>query len=94
MFVWFVIFGSYSTLAVNLLRTIIGGWSGIESLGTVGAMFFSVPFLFIYAWLNRKDSASKIEMARLKWLAAAIFPSAYIVFWVSVGLYAFFSSGI
>lgn len=81
MFTILVLFTSYGVLALTIVHSIAGNWSGIASIGNFAALGLSVPFLSVRAWQLRSARTGNEYSAWIWWLCL-MFPVLFVGFWV------------
>jgi hypothetical protein len=83
MFTVVVLLASYGVLALTVLHSIAGNWSGVASLGNFAALGLSVPFLSVRAWQLRP---ARMGLAYSPWIwwPSLMFPILFLGFWAVV----------
>ena len=83
MFTVLVLFASYGVLALTVLHSIFGNWSGIATLGNFAALALSVPFLSVRAWQLRPARTGNAYSPWI-WWPSLMFPVLFLGFWLIV----------
>ena len=83
MFTILVLLASYGVLALTILHSISGNWSGIASLGNFAALALSIPFLSVRAWQLRSARTGGAHSPWI-WWPCLMFPVLFLGFWIIV----------